>query len=688
MTGAAGGERSRLIRALALSRRFHLYLARCASPRAADELVAELTAELPRRGRAEARLVRLEPHSGRPGGAPLTDGELADRVLIPLLGPPEALRGAIHLVDASRAAYADTAPWARLFALWNEKRNVLGPSRGEVVVMLPSALAPVFASAAPDVWSIRSGEYVIEEDAGAHGLGLEAHEPGSMPAALGTPGYMAPEQILEVHGRGAASIVGVGRAAGPSLNVAGSAWARAGGALLPVRAVPPLALFGGDLVVRPWVEPLVAAVAAREISEPQRTEQQGPEGASPSIVARRKLRNAEWALAQRRFDDAEALFSELIERADDREDVAANALSGLAIALAARGRIAEAAVHGHRALSLIGLERAGDGPGARSLSDTKGHALRANSFVQWCLGHLDRAEQIDETRLVVSSSSSSWRHARVLRLLERGRVEAAWVEVHNLLRRRSLSALRRRLRAETDAPEPVPLIIAMDLQFLAGDLDAALHSLEWAATQESASWPEEHESLADRHGTALALVEIARGNEARASDLLGRPRRARALLPREIEPEGGARADAFHAAASGVLSAAMGDAEGASTWFERALVFLDEWGRLGLDFRSRMRARVLVQLLWTMVQPPGDQALAAARNVADRAESLLGDTAEDQMSRALAVSAHLEVARRLAWSGSGDARAAAQRTAALAQPLGNLGVPAWDELLQLAARSL
>ncbi|WP_187345982.1 hypothetical protein [Sorangium cellulosum] len=58
------------------------------------------------------------------------------------------------------------------------------------------------------------------------------------------------------------------------------------------------------------------------------------------------------------------------------------------------------------------------------------------------------------------------------------------------------------------------------------------------------------------------------------------------------------------------------------------------------------------------------------------------------MSRVLAVAAHRELARRLASAGAGDARSVAQRAAALAEPLGNLGVPAWDALLTAAARSL
>jgi hypothetical protein len=652
MTGAAGGERSRLVRALALSRRFHLYLARCASPRAADQLVAELSAELPRCGRVEVRLVRLEPYSARAEDMPLTDGELVDRVLLPLLDPPEELCGAIHLVDVSRAAHADTAAWTRLFALWNEKRNVLGPSRGEVVVMLPSALVSVFAAAAPDVWSIRSGDYVIDEGGSA-----EVHELGSMAAA------------------------GVVRAAASGMVTASEgAAARDAVARLLLLAVPPLALFGGDLVVRPWVEDLRSAVAAREISDPSEYEQRGVEGIAPQLVVRRKLRLADWKLATRRFDDAEELYSDLIARTDDDDaELTAHALSGLSIALAATGRAVEASGHGARALSLVGFEGVGGGLAARLSLDVTARALRANALVQWCLGHLAAAEQLDQALASMSQPSSARVLSRALRLAELGEMGAA----ETLLGPGPLPPSPRLLAF----PGGDSLIVYIDILFLRGDIDAALFGLaSWSGFADaSASLFEDYASLADRCEATAALIEIIRGNEDEASKLLARPRNASSLSS-QIEPEGGSRASAYHAFASGILAWVTQDAQGASTWFERARRHIADWGRSGLDFRSRMRAQAAVALLWTTVQPEGEQWLAAARDVVDQTEALLGDTAEDHMSRVLAVAAHRELAWRLTNAGSEDARSVAQRAAALAQPLGGLGVPAWDELLRAAAR--
>ncbi|XYI02002.1 hypothetical protein ACMHYB_20395 [Sorangium sp. So ce1128] len=683
MTGTAGGERSRLVRALALSRRFHLYLARCASPRAADGLVAALAEELPRLGRAEVRLVRLEPYRGRPEDTPLTDGELADRVLLPLLDPPEELRGAIHLVDASRAAYADSEAWARVFSLWNEKRNVLGPSRGEVVVMLPSALAPVFAAAAPDVWSIRSGEYVIEEDAGARGAGLEAHEPGSMPVVLGTPAYLAPQQSLEVHKAGSRSVMGGDRVALPSLTAAAlaSVSGRVGDALLLVRAVSPLALFGGDLVVRPWVDDLLSALASQEISDPTT----GPWDAS-RIVPQRKLLFAWWELADRRFEEAEALFSELIERADGGDvALAAGARSGLAIALAAQDRAAEAAHLSYGALF------AEDGTMLDAPLDVMVRATRAYALAHWCLGHLEHAEQVDHTLATgIEASTDVARsrllpmvvRSRLLRLAERGQIAAARAQVSALLDPGPHTSSRPRELMDIDA---ITRIVIADLEFLSGDLDASLRGFE-RALAEGTSWPEEHASLARRCEAAMALVEIARGNEERAAKLLRRRSGARAPSHGGLEPEGGFRAEAFDAVASGLLSMVTGDLRGAATWFENARGRLADWGRCGLDRRSGLRAQLFVELLLAALHPEGDLAVASARDLAGRAEALLGDTAEDHMSRVLAVAANRELARRLATAGSGDAQAASQRAAALAQPLANLGVPAWNELLRAAGR--
>ncbi|WP_437310708.1 hypothetical protein [Sorangium sp. So ce388] len=678
MTGAAGGERSRLVRALALSRRFHLYLARCASPRAADQLVAKLLAALPQLGRTGVGLVRLEPYRGRPDDTPLIDGELAERVLLPLLDPPEELRGAIHLVDASRAAYADTEAWAQLFALWNEKRNVLGPSRGEVVVMLPATLAPVFAAAAPDVWSIRSGEYAVEEDAGAREAGLEVHEPGSTPMSAKMRSddglFVLPEHLLEAH-------------VAASTAAAASARGHIDDALLLVRAVSPLALFGGDLVVAPWVSDfLVQSGADALVSELHAMEQRSLSDVAPPLRARRMLRVANALLAERRFGEAEALYSDLLALIEAHDaELTAVALSHLAIAVAAQDRADAAAVHANRAFSLVGAEPGRGSVGAIELPDVR----QAGALVQWCLGHLEHADLLDQLLVIEPKGGiHRWRTyvpfantlSHILRRVERGRVASA------LAQSRALASLD----LHEDHLEGVDAVWRMtcaDIEFLSGNIDSSLRELDRALVEDTA-WPAEHASLAGRREIAVALVEIVRGNEDRASKILRRATHAAVQLRSELDLEGGRRAAAFHAVTSGLLAMVTGDPGGAATWFDNARGRIADWGRLGLDRRSRLRAQVFAELLGAALQPEGGGAVAAARDVSRQAEALLGDTAEDHMSRVLTVAAHRELARRLAGAGDGGARAAAQRAAAFAQPLGGLGVPAWDELLRAAERSL
>src|SRR5262249_17875204 len=107
MNDPAGDDRSRLLSSLALSQRFHLYLVQVESPRAADQLVATLGADLAALGREGVRVVRLDPYAGRETAHPLIKEELDDRVLLPLLDTPKEVWGAIHVVDASRAPPED-----------------------------------------------------------------------------------------------------------------------------------------------------------------------------------------------------------------------------------------------------------------------------------------------------------------------------------------------------------------------------------------------------------------------------------------------------------------------------------------------------------------------------------------------------------------------------------------------------
>ena len=63
----------------------------------------------------------------------------------------------IIAADASRADLSDDKIWLRLFDIMNERRNVIAQRLGgPLLLCLPERLEPLFASAAPDFWSIRS----------------------------------------------------------------------------------------------------------------------------------------------------------------------------------------------------------------------------------------------------------------------------------------------------------------------------------------------------------------------------------------------------------------------------------------------------------------------------------------------------------------------------------------------------
>lgn len=637
MSAAAGDERSRLVRALALSRRFHLYLARCASPRAADQLIDALAEELPRLRRGEVTLVRLDPYAGRPTIAPLTDAELTDGVLLPLLSPPDDLsaHGVIHVVDATRAPHVDSDAWARFFSLWNEKRNVMQSHGGEVLVLLPEALAPVFATAAPDVWSIRSGEYRIEREAEAPPRGAVAG--GSPAEAL------------------------------PRVDIARS-----------FRAIPSLALFGGDLLVWPWVEHITFDREARALLFDAPT----TESDEPGVGARRIRRMTDEVLAWRRFGEAEGLFRELLDRVGDRAligdapEIEAIALSGLCIALAAQDRASEAVEHGERALALID---GGPEPSALDMDLKlwlKVRVLGSNALVRWCVGHLQRAEGLDDAITRHVGCAVEDEVSGMLRWVERGRVVTAIEGVHSP----DWSSSRDRTSPFPPSLDADHRVVSADLRFLMGQGEMAHEILDDMRPQDF--WMRSR--LLGRCGALTALVEAARGDTARAAHLLSV---VPAVYPARQSWEGDAvfRDRAMHAYASAMLAVETSDAEGARTWLGRAQGFIDEWGRTGLDRRSRLRARVTVDLGLVMLEPSIDKALSMARELAGRAVALLGDTAEDHVSRVLAVQAHLELARRLTPGAEKDA--AARRAADLARPLGGLGVPAWDALLQAAGAS-
>jgi len=619
MSAAAGDDRSRLLRALALSRRFHLFLAYCASPRAADQLLRMLEDELPRLRKKPVELVRLDPYEGRESHGPLEDRELADRILIPLLSPPEDRKahGVVHVVEASRATHADTDAWGRFFALWNEKRNALQQLDGEVLVVLPESLQRLFATAAPDVWSIRSGEYTIEEETS----GLEAMSaPGSPPAvrreALG--------------------------------------W---------YRAVPPLALFGGDLLVRSWMKDIVLEADVADIAaEPAFRGVLAPD--NPTLI-QRALRSAEHALGLRDFSDAERMLQDVLA-STEVYPITENkwrATAALLVVLAAEDRTAEALTLCEGMIGSAYFPRA-----------WKDVLLQAEAYVHWCAGRLRAAESIGAQRTKTANRIEE-EQSRVLQWVERGELAPA---------RRGAAILS----VEDDDVHPIEdsrvRLIRADCAFLTGRLQSATIALGSPSSNGAdPDWFADEIASALRTDTMMALVDLARGNRARAVYLLSR---RHPEFKHAKEPEMSARVSAFHAFASGLLQAEGQNPEGAVKWFTCARDHLADWSRTGLDRRSLHRASVAIDLAHATVDPAPTDPVGVARQLVRRAVGLLGDTAEDFIARILAVEAHRELARRLADSGDDDATAEARRAFDLARPLAGRSVPAWGAILTATDR--
>ncbi len=94
----------------------------------------------------------------------------------------------------------------------------------------------------------------------------------------------------------------------------------------------------------------------------------------------------------------------------------------------------------------------------------------------------------------------------------------------------------------------------------------------------------------------------------------------------------------------------------------------------------------MVDLCLAQLEPDPARALSLARDLAATTITLLGDTGEDCIARAIAVLAHAELARRLAASSPTEAPGAAGKAVALAEPLRALDVPAWNAVIRHAER--
>ncbi|MDP3220657.1 MAG: tetratricopeptide repeat protein [Deltaproteobacteria bacterium] len=96
----------------------------------------------------------------------LTRESATERVLRPLTTPDEAgaAHGVVHVVDATGSVPDDA--WAWCFQRLNERRNVIAQRlHGELVLCVTPAQETQLAAIAPDLWSIRSGTFMVDVEA-------------------------------------------------------------------------------------------------------------------------------------------------------------------------------------------------------------------------------------------------------------------------------------------------------------------------------------------------------------------------------------------------------------------------------------------------------------------------------------------------------------------------------------------
>jgi hypothetical protein len=150
----------RLVQALSLSERFHVYLLICDTPRLTRLVLDVIAARVSEEREQPVHLVELDPYQEhRNAGAPIDATALIDRILGRLVAPEldEQSSDVLFVVNASRALTEDDQAWALLFQRMNERRNVIAKKmNGAILLCLPVRLEPLFAHAAPDFWSIRS----------------------------------------------------------------------------------------------------------------------------------------------------------------------------------------------------------------------------------------------------------------------------------------------------------------------------------------------------------------------------------------------------------------------------------------------------------------------------------------------------------------------------------------------------
>lgn len=153
----------RLVRALSLSKRFHFYIVTCKAPAVADALLAVVQRETAEARGGATEIRRIDPYADHEDFTrPIEPNKLIAGVLESLVQAKSSGAPAISNLDATLASPDDDRAWERLFGRMNERRNtIVRALPRELLLCLPPRLDDTFKAAAPDFWSIRSGEYEI-----------------------------------------------------------------------------------------------------------------------------------------------------------------------------------------------------------------------------------------------------------------------------------------------------------------------------------------------------------------------------------------------------------------------------------------------------------------------------------------------------------------------------------------------
>lgn len=152
-------ERRRLLRALTLSRRFHLYLVYCDRPRVAASVIEDIKRLVATERDGATVVHEVIDFGGLRVGEERFVGRVKQVLLALQTGTPEGLKDKrVHVVDASHALAAEREAWERFFWLLNPTREVVRARlEGELVLVMPSWMEASFRANAPDYWTIRSG---------------------------------------------------------------------------------------------------------------------------------------------------------------------------------------------------------------------------------------------------------------------------------------------------------------------------------------------------------------------------------------------------------------------------------------------------------------------------------------------------------------------------------------------------